>query len=97
MKQDLNSDNKQQLKIIISGQVQGVWFRQSTKRVALEHNISGYAKNLDDGTVEVLAQGEPRALDKLVDFLHHGPEHARVEWVVINKVTLPIVCDFITL
>lgn len=93
----MKPDNKQQLKIIVSGKVQGVWFRQSTKRVALEHNISGYAKNLADGTVEVLAQGEPRALDKLVEFLHHGPEHARVEWVVINPVTLPLASDFITL
>jgi len=67
----------------IEGRVQGVWFRESTRREASELGISGYAKNLADGSVEVLACGDPEALDRLQEWLWRGPPMARVtnvEW-----------------
>jgi len=67
----------------VEGRVQGVWFRESTRREASALGISGYAKNLADGSVEVLACGEPDALDRLQDWLWRGPPMARVtrvEW-----------------
>ena len=65
----------------IKGRVQGVWFRDSTRREALEAGITGYAKNLPNGDVEVMASGTETALDDLQRWLKHGPAMARVDSV----------------
>jgi acylphosphatase len=65
----------------IEGRVQGVWFRESTRREAEPLGITGYARNMPDGSVEVLACGEPQALDQLEAWLKHGPRMARVDRV----------------
>lgn len=65
----------------VEGRVQGVWFRESTRREAEALGILGYAKNLADGSVEVLACGEPRDLDHLAEWLRQGPPMARVSRV----------------
>jgi len=70
----------------IYGRVQGVFFRASTARRAVELKLTGYAKNLPDGRVEVLACGEPAAVDALCDWLWEGPPTARVSEVVIREV-----------
>ncbi len=62
----------------ITGRVQGVFFRDSTRQVARSLGIQGYAINLDDGSVEVLACGETTALDELAAWLADGPPMARV-------------------
>jgi acylphosphatase len=62
----------------IEGRVQGVWFRESTRRAAVPLGITGYAKNLPDGSVEVLACGEAAALDRLTEWLGQGPPMAQV-------------------
>ena len=62
----------------IEGRVQGVWFRESTRREAMALAVTGYAKNMADGSVEVLACGEPAALDRLAEWLQHGPPMAQV-------------------
>lgn len=62
----------------ISGKVQGVWFRDSTRRKARELHVSGYAINLDSGDVEVYAVGSPEALDELERWLAEGPPLASV-------------------
>ena len=64
---------------LISGRVQGVFFRASTQRQAEALALVGYAINLPDGRVEVLAHGEPAALDQLADWLRAGPPAARVD------------------
>jgi len=69
----------------ITGKVQGVWFRQSTKEFAQQHAISGYAKNLSDGSVEVLAMGRAQDVEELKAYLHHGPEQARVDSVIAQS------------
>ena len=62
----------------IEGRVQGVWFRESTRREAEPLNITGYAINKSDGTVEVLACGSEEALHSLEQWLHRGPRLAKV-------------------
>ena len=68
-------------RFLVGGKVQGVCFRASTREQALKLGLRGYAKNLPDGRVEVLAEGEQRALDALERWLHVGPPMARVETV----------------
>ncbi len=63
----------------ISGIVQGVYYRQSTCQQALAENVSGWAKNLPDGRVEVLLCGEASAVRKVEQWLHQGPTRARVD------------------
>ena len=66
---------------LISGRVQGVFFRESTRRQAEPLGLNGHAINLSDGRVEVLAHGDAQALDQLESWLHQGPPAARVEEV----------------
>ena len=66
---------------IITGRVQGVWFRDSTRQQAVELGISGYAANLPDGTVEVLARGPRASVRALHSWLHEGPPLAVVDTV----------------
>ena len=63
----------------IKGRVQGVFFRDSTRRVAEALGITGHAINLPDGDVEVLACGDAESLDQLGEWLKDGPLHARVD------------------
>ncbi len=69
-------------KFLISGKVQGVFFRASTRSEALALDLSGYAKNLADGRVEVVAQGTEAALAELERWLKRGPPRARVDEVL---------------
>lgn len=67
----------------VFGMVQGVGFRYSTQREALRLGVTGYALNLDDGSVEVLACGEDYQVDKLIAWLKAGgPRSARVDKVL---------------
>ena len=66
----------------ITGKVQGVFFRASTRTEAQRLGLRGHARNLPDGSVEVLAVGDADAIDALARWLRHGPPHARVDGVV---------------
>lgn len=67
---------------LVEGRVQGVWFRESTRREAERlGGLRGWVRNLSDGRVEVLAEGAPNRLDALRAFLSEGPDLARVEQV----------------
>ena len=66
----------------IKGRVQGVFFRDSTRRVAQSLGLTGHAINLANGDVEVLACGDPAAIDKLAEWLHEGPRMAEVAEVI---------------
>jgi len=68
-------------RFLVVGKVQGVYFRHSTRLEAEKLAIRGSARNLPDGSVEVIAQGEPAALERLRAWLGRGPAHARVEEV----------------
>jgi acylphosphatase len=66
---------------LVSGRVQGVWFRAATRERALALQLRGVARNLADGGVEVQAIGEDAALDELEQWLWQGPPLAKVEAV----------------
>ncbi|HEX4480986.1 MAG TPA: acylphosphatase [Rudaea sp.] len=68
-------------RFIVSGKVQGVFFRAAAREQAQRLDISGYAKNLDDGTVEVIACGDAANLEALERWLEKGPSAARVDRV----------------
>jgi acylphosphatase len=72
----------------VSGRVQGVFYRASTRQRAQELGCRGYARNLPDGSVEVLAIGDPAAVHALVEWLRQGPPAAQVTDVRCAEVTL---------
>ena len=69
------------LTLKIHGQVQGVFFRAKAQEKALDLGLIGWVKNADDGTVDLVAEGEEDALKELVQFCKGGPEHASVSKV----------------
>ena len=68
-------------RIIVSGYVQGVFFRESMRRLAQQRNVAGWVANRPDGKVEAVLEGEQDAVERLVDFAHRGPRGAQVESV----------------
>ncbi len=69
---------------IVSGKVQGVAYRVYIQDAATELNISGFTRNLSDGTVEVVAQAEPSLLKDFVEYLHEGSLLSEVEAVAVE-------------
>jgi acylphosphatase len=69
-------------RFLVSGHVQGVFYRASTREQALALGLAGVARNLPDGQVEVIAGGDSGALDRLERWLHEGPPEARVSKVL---------------
>jgi acylphosphatase len=76
----------QTISITVSGVVQGVFYRQSTKERALELGISGIVKNLRDGNVQIVATGTDDQLDQLVAWCKQGPPRAKVTAVNVDRV-----------
>jgi acylphosphatase len=72
------------VRVVVSGRVQGVWFRASTREVALELGVRGYVKNLPDGNVEFVAEGEDAQVEKLLEWARKGPPYARVDEVRVE-------------
>lgn len=71
-------------RVLISGRVQGVFFRDTCRRIAEENDVAGWVKNLPDGRVEAVFEGPPDQVDRLVDWARHGPRLAVVEDVAIH-------------
>jgi acylphosphatase len=69
---------------IVQGRVQGVYYRAFARRRAAELGLTGYTRNLPDGTVEIRAEGERERLQRLIGHLTSGPPAARVEKVVTD-------------
>jgi acylphosphatase len=74
----------EQFRAIVRGRVQGVGFRFGTVAIGRELGLAGYARNLEDGSVEVVAGGAESGLRRLLAFLHDGPPSARVEAVEVD-------------
>ncbi len=70
-----------QIRVRITGRVQGVFFRAKTKQEADRLGIKGWVKNLSDGSVEAVFQGDPEKLTQMTDWCKKGPSHARVDHV----------------
>jgi acylphosphatase len=73
---------KSRLHLIIEGRVQGVWFRDSTRRKAASLGVYGWVKNRADGKVEAVAEGDPGAVKRLAEWCWEGPPGARVTGVL---------------
>lgn len=80
----------------VSGRVQGVWFRGSTQQQASRLGLTGYAKNLADGSVEVVACGEEAAIEQLREWLWQGPKAAEVLDVICEPYAGTGYSSFIT-
>jgi acylphosphatase len=66
------------VRLIIEGRVQGVFFRESTRKQAVRIGVFGWVRNRPEGTVEVVAEGQEEKVRKLVEWCHQGPPAARV-------------------
>jgi len=85
----------QSRRYLVSGRVQGVSFRAATRQRARELGIDGYAHNLPDGRVEVVACANEAALTQLESFLWRGPPHARVDQVEVQSITGQVQAGFV--
>ena len=70
--------------VYVSGRVQGVYFRATTRDTAREHGVDGWVRNLDDGRVEAVFEGPEDAVEAMVAFCHEGSDAARVEDVDVE-------------
>ena len=67
--------------MVVHGRVQGVFFRDATREAAEARGVAGWVRNREDGTVEAAFEGEPAAVEEMVEFCRRGSESARVERV----------------
>jgi acylphosphatase len=77
----MTGDERARVCIIVSGRVQGVFFRRTAAEQARAFGITGWARNLDGGSVELVGEGKRRDLEMLLAWAHKGPPHARVDTV----------------
>ena len=70
---------QKRIHIFVTGRVQGVFFRQSARVMAIKNNVNGWVSNLDDGRVEIVAEGQESNIDALADWCKTGPANSRVD------------------
>ncbi len=66
-------------RVVAHGRVQGVFFRDTTRQAAEQRGVAGWARNVPDGTVEAVFEGEPDAVERMVELCREGPRGAQVE------------------
>jgi acylphosphatase len=71
-------------RVLVSGRVQGVFFRDTCRRMAQENGVTGWVRNLPDGRVEAVFEGSADEVGRLVDWARHGPRLAVVENVAVQ-------------
>ena len=71
-------------RVVARGDVQGVFFRDTTRRMATSRGVAGWVSNRSDGSVEAVFEGQPEAVDSLVAFCREGPRGAQVEGVDVS-------------
>ena len=76
---------KVRARVIVEGRVQGVFFRAETQKTARRYNLSGWVRNLSDGRVEALFEGEEENVEKMTLWCHEGPPYAAVRDVRIVR------------
>ena len=74
------------IKIIVQGKVQGVFFRDNAMKKAKQLLLNGYVKNLANGSVEIVAQGEKNKIDELIRFIKNGPGLAKIEKINVCEI-----------
>jgi acylphosphatase len=78
------TDERIRAHVHVSGRVQGVFFRATTRETAQEHGVDGWVQNLADGRVEAVFEGPESAVESMIDFCHEGSEAATVEDVSVD-------------
>ncbi|WP_394751749.1 acylphosphatase [Crenothrix sp.] len=78
----------QRAKILVTGRVQGVYFRYFTQKKARQLGVVGSVRNLPDGSVEIIGQAKSDVLQNLIDWSHKGPITARVDCIEVVSLTL---------
>jgi len=76
---------KIRVRVFVTGKVQGVFFRQAMKVMAKKHKVTGWVRNLKDGRVEAVLEGEDLKVSTMIEWCHAGPANARVEDVEIRN------------
>lgn len=79
------ADETARRRVIAEGEVQGVFFRETTRRKATEAGVAGWVTNRSDGKVEAVFEGPPEAVRDLVDFFREGPTAATVENCAVEQ------------
>ena len=74
-------------RVLVSGRVQGVWFRESCRDAAVAAGVTGWVRNLADGRVEVVLEGSAPAVDRVAAWCHEGPPRAQVDAVEVSTET----------
>ena len=72
-------------RVIVSGTVQGVFFRDTCRRLAVGKGLAGSAKNLRNGSVEVILEGDPGAVAEMIEWCRHGPQWAEVSGIDVTE------------
>ena len=72
-------------RVVAHGRVQGVFFRETIRRLAEQHGVAGFVRNVPDGTVEAVFEGDADAVERLVEFCRRGPRGAVVERVEVAE------------
>ena len=72
------------VRVVVSGTVQGVFFRDSCRRQAVAHQVNGWVRNQVDGSVEAVFEGAPHAVGAMIDWTRHGPPKASVTHVDVH-------------
>ena len=72
-------------RVVVTGRVQGVFFRDSTTQEARRHGLAGWVTNRADGAVEAVFEGAPDAVEALVAWVRHGPPQARVDSCTVTE------------
>ena len=70
---------QKRIHIFVTGRVQGVFFRQSTKVMAIKNNVKGWVRNLNDGRFEIIGEGKIQDIDNLAHWCKTGPANSRVD------------------
>ena len=76
---------KSNVHVVISGRVQGVWFRASTKQKAEQLGLTGWVKNTHEGNVEAVFEGDDKKISEIISWCHQGPPMAKVVNVEVNN------------
>jgi acylphosphatase len=76
---------RRQVRVRVRGLVQGVFFREGTRRAAEQAGVAGCVGNLPDGSVEAVLEGPPQAVERLLDFVRRGPPDAVVREVEVSE------------
>lgn len=74
------------VRLVVTGRVQGVWYRESCRRVADRLGLGGWVRNTADGRVEIEAEGQRRAVEALVEWARRGPDRAEVAGISVEDV-----------